>query len=182
LKPFSGEMPQRFKRVRKASINLWLPAVILGVSAIIFGIFPMFLDRHLITAVAQSINGGTVIDISLKLWHGFNLVILLSFLTLGIGFLFYLLRKGKPFDQKKLKRLDSASPEHLTELITTGTDKFAFRYTRILHNGYLRYYLIAIILFLTVLIGFRLFTEVPLSINYDELSNFRFYEAVFFVI
>jgi multicomponent Na+:H+ antiporter subunit A len=182
LKPFSGEMPQRFKRVRKASIYLWLPGIILGVSAIIFGVFPMFLDRNLISAVAGAINGGMVIDIPLKLWHGFNLVILLSFLTLGTGFLFYFLRKGKPFDQEKLARLESASPEHIMDLITTRTDKFAFRYTRILHNGYLRYYLIAIILFLTVLIGYRLFTEVPLFINYNELSSIRLYEVVFFVI
>ena len=181
IKPFFGEMPQRFNRVRKVSVSLWLPGIILGASAIIFGIFPMVLDRNLITAVAQSING-IKIDIPLKLWHGFNFVILLSFLTLSLGFLFYFLRKGKPFDQKMLDALNSIAPEYLADLITNKTDQFAFRYTRILHNGYLRYYLIMIILFLNGLVGYRLFTEVPLSINYAHLSDIRFFEVVFFII
>ena len=181
IKPFFGEMPQRFLRVRKASGYLWLPGVILGVLAVVFGVFPTALDRNLITAVAHSING-TKIDIPLKLWHGFNFVILLSILTLGLGFIIYFLRKGKPFDQEKLAGLESVSPEHLTELVTVKTDWFAFKYTRLLHNGYLRYYLITIIITLVGLVGYRLFTEVPLSINYAQLSETRLYEVVFFII
>jgi multicomponent Na+:H+ antiporter subunit A len=181
IKPFFGEMPQRFSRVRKTSAYLWLPGVILGILAVIFGVFPTALDKNLITAVAHSING-TVIDIPLKLWHGFNFVILLGILTLGLGFVIYFLRKGKPFDQGKLAGLEYVSPEHLTELVTAKTDRFAFRYTRLLHNGYLRYYLITIIITLVGLVGYRLFTEVPLSVNQAQLSAIRFYEAVFFTI
>ena len=181
IKPFLGEIPQKFSRLRRVSRVLWMPGIILGVAAIIFGVFPMFLDRNLITAVAQSINGA-VIDISLKLWHGFSLVIVLSILTLSLGFILYFLRKGKPFNQEKLAGFESVSPEYVTERITGTTEKFAFRYTRLLHNGYLRYYLITIIVFLIGLVGYRLFAEVPLSINYAQLSEIRFYELVFFII
>ncbi|HRP55016.1 hydrogen gas-evolving membrane-bound hydrogenase subunit E [Agriterribacter sp.] len=181
VKPFSGEIPQNFSRLRKVSVLLWVPGILLGVAAIVFGVFPTFLDRNLIAAVAQSINN-TVVDIPLKLWHGFSLVILLSILTLSLGFILYFLKRGKPFSQKKLAGFESISPEYLTGRISRTAEKFAFRYTRLLHNGYLRYYLITIIVFLIGLVGYRLFTEVPLSVNYDQLSDIRFYEVVSFVI
>ena len=181
LKPFMGEMPQKFERVKIVSKSLWMPGMILGILAILFGIFPMVMDKSLIAAVAQSINGVKV-DISLKLWHGFNFVILLSALTLLIGFLYFFLRKGKPLNQERLLKAESFSPQHLTEIFTNGVAKFAFKYTRLLHNGYLRYYLLVIIVFLIGLMGYRLFTEVPLSINYSLLSEIRFYEVVFFIM
>jgi len=181
LKPFFGEIPQKFERIKKVSKSLWMPGMVLGILAVIFGIFPMAMDKNLIAAIAKSINGGTI-DISLKLWHGFNFVILLSMLTLALGFTFYFLRKGQPLNQEKLIKAESFSPQHLTEIITEKIAHLAFKYTRLLHNGYLRYYLIVIIVFLTGLLGYRLFSEVSLSINHAQLSEIRFYEVVFFAI
>lgn len=181
FKPFWGEMPKKFERYTPSTRPLWLPIIILGLLAIAFGIFPTLLQNNIISPVARSMNNGTPIH-NIQLWHGFTLVILLSILTLFVGFSFYFIRKGMPFQDKNLQKLHHISPQSIMVTFTKQIQQFAFKYTRLLQHGYLRYYLMTIVVFLVVVAGYRLVREVPLSIDWTQLSEIRSYEIVFFIV
>lgn len=79
-------------------------------------------------------------------------------------------------------KLEVASPQNIMEGLAENFRKFAFLYTRFFHNGYLRNYLIMIILFITLLVGYRLFTTMPIGVNTEELTDLRLYELIIFII
>src|SRR5690606_25488499 len=56
------------------------------------------------------------------------------------------------------------------------------RSTRFFHNGYLRVYIMFIIIFFIGIVGYKLFADVPLRVNTEDLSAFRIYEFIVFVI
>lgn len=72
-----------FRQAHEASIGLWLPAGILAAVALLFGIWPSvaeYLVRSAGVALEFSAYKG-----HLKLWHGFNLALLLTLLTWLLG-------------------------------------------------------------------------------------------------
>src|SRR5690606_6053312 len=50
------------------------------------------------------------------------------------------------------------------------------------HNGYLRVYIMYIILFFIGIVGWKLFNDVPVRIKLEELSPLRIYEIAIFVV
>src|SRR5690606_29610648 len=97
-----------------------------------------------------------------KIWHGFNVVLLLSGITLLAGTLLYVARKPSEKGLQSLSRFDWLAPAHWLTKITYGVNRFSVRYTNTWHSGYLRRYLLVVVVFACLLIGFRLFTGVQL--------------------
>jgi len=118
----------------------------------------------------------------LKMWHGFNTVLLLSMITVLSGFVLFAFRKYIDRYAVYTEKLNQFSPQSLTENLGEAIQKFAFYYTRFFQNGYLRNYIRIIILFITILVGYRLLTTTPLAINTSDLSPFRIYEVTIFFI
>ncbi len=181
IKPFVGKLPEIHENTPKPSAFLWIPVVILSFLTLLFGLFPVLADEGILS-FAFDVVSKTPTELYLKIWHGFNQVLLLSATTIILGLGIFLAKKynGKPLEF--LEKLNGISPRNIVENFGEATRKFAFLYTRFFHNGYLRNYLITIILFLTLLVGYRLFTTTSIEVNTKDLSGFRIYELTMFVM
>lgn len=181
IKPFIGKRTETESELKKPKIYLWLPVVILSALTLVFGMFPYIADKGILTFAFQSVNAGPS-QLYLKIWHGFNFVLLLSGITILLGLVLFLLNKYFRKSQNFIDKFDPVSPKNIVEVISDKFRIFAFIYTRFLHNGYLRNYIIMMILFITILVGYRLFTTTPIRINTNDLSGLRMYELTIFVI
>jgi len=112
------------------------------------------------------------------LWHGFNMVLILSLVTLATGLVLYAVNKTDNAKIGRLKAYNAFSPQRFFEWSFKKFVGFSHWYTDIMHNGYLRSYLLKIILFAEFLLTYELFTGGPIYINYSELSAISVYELL----
>ena len=181
IRPFFGKLPKEFEKIKKPNFYLWFPPVLLSALTLLFGIVPSIIDQSILKSATISVLG-TSTQMYLSLWHGFNLVLLLSAITIVLGILLYFVIKPSSRNESRLKGLDDFSPQTILTSIALGIRWFAFRYTRFFHNGYLRVYIMFIVIFFTGIVGYKLFADVPLRVNTEDLSAFRIYEFTVFVI
>ncbi|SMC42908.1 putative monovalent cation/H+ antiporter subunit A [Moheibacter sediminis] len=181
IKPFLGKRAETETEIKKPKIYLWLPVVILSTLTLLFGIFPFIADKGILTFAFQSVNAKPS-GLYLKIWHGFNFVLLLSGITIVLGLILFLFNKYFRKAENSIEKFNKVSPQNIVEFLGDKFRIFAFIYTRFLHNGYLRNYIIMMILFITLLVGYRLFTTTPIRINTDDLTGLRMYEITIFVI
>jgi multicomponent Na+:H+ antiporter subunit A len=177
IKPFTGRLPDNFSGAKMPSPFLWVPPLLLGFLSLAFGAFPALIEQSLIQPLFSSISGSETI-IQLKLWHGFNLVLLLSILTLITGgVLYWFLKPSQNLFQKTL-RFEAISPQNIIEGGSKIFGSFAGIWTRFFQNGYLRNYVITILAFLTLLMAYRLFGGVNIYIDWDQISPVSHYEII----
>ena len=181
IRPFFGKLPKEFEKIKKPNFYLWFPPVLLSALTLLFGIVPSIVDQSILKSATISVLG-TSTQMYLSLWHGFNLVLLLSAITIVLGILLYFVIKPSSRNESRLKGLDDFSPQTILTSVALGIRWFAFRYTRFFHNGYLRVYIMFIVIFFTGIVGYKLFADVPLRVNTEDLSAFRIYEFTVFVI
>lgn len=181
VKPFLGKLPKTPPNLHKPSFWLWLPVVILSFLTLLFGIFPFIVDNALLQYAFETVAGAKT-ELHLKLWHGFNTVLILSLVTIFLGLVLFIINRFVRRPLQQVYHLEVLSPQSLTESFGEFFRRSAFIYTRLLHNGYLRNYLIVIILFITGLVGYRFFSTVPIQVITEDLSGFRLYELTVFII
>lgn len=96
VSPFFGQKPtpgQFPKDPHEAPFSMWIGPIILGLTGFIVGLFPNLIANTLIGPAIAAVMGTPFEPIKLKLWHGINLPLILSALTLGIGYAIYLGRR-----------------------------------------------------------------------------------------
>ncbi|SKB51517.1 multicomponent Na+:H+ antiporter subunit A [Parapedobacter luteus] len=175
LKPFTGQLPDRYQRIHLPSLLMWAPPLLLALLGIAFGAFPAIADASLLNPAASAMINKPI-DTPLKIWHGFNLVLLLSGLTLALGAFLYLMRKPSASGLDWIERFNNLSPKHVISQLTHYVRHFAIRYTRTLHNGLLRVYLLRIVVFATLLLAFRLFAGGNIYLLPGYLTPLSVYE------
>jgi multicomponent Na+:H+ antiporter subunit A len=169
IKPFLGKLLPTPKSPHEAPIKMLIGPIVLSVFGLLSGLFPnvfiqKLLDQSTISILAEELG------ITVKLWHGFNLVLLLSFVTLLSGIGIYYFRKQIAHVLENISLSNYIKPLYWYERILNGTLSFAKMQTKVIQNGYLRYYIIFIIITTLGLAGYSLFTisEIDsLNINYD---------------
>ncbi|UUV21039.1 hydrogen gas-evolving membrane-bound hydrogenase subunit E [Paenimyroides aestuarii] len=181
IRPFFGKLPERFQSVQKPHLLLWFPPVLLSVITVLFGVFPVLPNTLFLKATVRSVLG-KLPEMYLSLWHGFNTVLLLSAITIVVGTVLYLAIKPSEKGEKSLEIIRRFAPQRFIAATTQAIKWFAFKYTRFFHNGYLRIYIMFIILFFMGIVGYKLFADVPLRVNTEGLSEFRIYEFLVFII
>src|SRR5690606_8460839 len=77
IKPFTGALPERYGHVHLPHGLMWGAPLLLGLLGVVFGCAPALVDAALLNPAAEAMHGSRI-DTPLKLWHGFNLVLLLS--------------------------------------------------------------------------------------------------------
>jgi len=169
IKPFTGSLPKEFEKAHLPSTLLWVPPLLLGVLSVAFGVFPGLIEKSLIQSVFSSISGSETI-IELKIWHGFNMALMLSILTLVAGFAIYWFLKPTEKNFQKTIRFERISPEMLTYDLGGLFGRFANFWTGFFQNGYLRNYVITILASLTLLMGYRIYSGVDIHIDWDQIS------------
>lgn len=180
-KPFTGSLPPQFQKAHLPHPTMWVPPLILAGLGLVFGIFPSLIEKSLIQPVFTSlVNNDTIIH--LKLWHGFNVVLGLSALTLITGILLYWRLKPSINLLKRTFKFELFSPKNLTEQFGNLFSSFARLWTGFFQNGYLRNYVITILGFLTLLLAYRLYQGVNIYVNTATLTNVTIYEAIVVII
>ena len=178
IKPFTGKLPQEFEKVHMPSPLMWAPPVLLAILGLLFGIFPALIDKSLIGPVVESVGLHSG-EIHLKLWHGFNLILALSGLTLAVGVALYFLVVPSRKREEQIARLDFIAPKNLLLAFAAGFRIFSSWWTRTFQNGFLRNYVSTIILFLVVLVGYSLFNGGDIfPLDLSSFDSVTYYEVI----
>lgn len=174
-RPFVGSLPQSLAHAPAPPLTLWLPPLLLSGMGLILGLAPGLIEGALIRPAMQAV-GLEEYAFRLKLWHGFNAVLVLSGLTLVAGGALYYFLAPSARTESWAERFEAYSPKSIMEQGLSAFVWLAWQITHLLQNGRLRYYILTILMFIVGLIGYRLFTEVRLYIDYSKISELVGYE------
>jgi multicomponent Na+:H+ antiporter subunit A len=176
--PFWRKPKQASPSAHEAPFSMWLGPLTLAALSLLIGIFPQSVSGMLVSpAVSAAIGEAT--SVKLALWHGVNTAFILSLLTLLVGAgLFAALT---PLRSGLLKLTWRWGPAFFYDRTLDGLNALARGQTRFLQSGYLRFYLMTIILVATGLAGFTLFTRDGFQWPQNVL-DIRFYEAALGVL
>ena len=177
IKPFAGALPERYGHVHLPPALMWGAPLLLAVLGVVLGCAPWLADAALLNPAAQAMYQ-SAIESPLKLWHGFNLVLLLSGVTLALGTALYLVRRPSAASLASVERYNRFAPKHVIGRLARFARAIAIRYTRTLHNGYLRVYLLRIIVAATLLFAVRLALGGPIRFTLDHVSPVALYEVI----
>lgn len=178
FKPFLGKLPAEFEKIHLPSPLMWVPPLILATLGILFGILPRLIDASLIKPVVAAILNTSPEFFHLALWHGWSTVLVLSTITIGGGVGLYFILKPSEGLLAKATRFEPISPLSIIAHFTRIFKDLSQGYTSVIQNGYLRYYVMSILIFLSVLLGYKLFTGIDLYLNVATLTDITLYEAI----
>ncbi|WMJ74937.1 putative monovalent cation/H+ antiporter subunit A [Cytophagaceae bacterium ABcell3] len=177
-KPFAGKYTGTPKQPHEGPFSLWFGPLVLGTIGLVFGVFPQFASTYLVGPAVSSIKGAPT-TVKLELWHGLNLALFLSVITLGTGILVYAFRNSysKVFTYNAFFR--KIDPENLYQLALSGMLNFARFQTKIFQSGYLRNYIIWVLVMLAFLVFLALFNfgieDFIVTLSFEDIY---FYEVV----
>jgi multicomponent Na+:H+ antiporter subunit A len=175
IRPWFGPRVETPKKPHEAPPALLAGPVVLASLGLVFGLGPGLAEGGILAAAAQAVNGGVPVDAYLSLWHGLNWPLAISALALVLGLLLY-----SRWDRARemLAWVDTAArfgPERGYDRMMDGIVRIADWQTRLLQSGYLRYYIMFIVLATAVMVGAtaRLY---GVSVGPLALQDLRFYE------
>ncbi len=131
---------------------MWLPPVLFAGAGLSFGFINHDLTEDLLSPALGAIIG-TENTLELSLWHGFNVVLLLSLFTFALGFVFYIFRSPLQRSLSFLKLSYRLSPESLYFQSLQFLQRTSVLISNGLQNGYLRNYLFTIFSFLLFVVS-----------------------------
>jgi multicomponent Na+:H+ antiporter subunit A len=203
--PFFGSLRETPKPPHEAPISMLLGPVLLAGLGMFVGIIPGAFDQSIGSAMATAILGFPV-EMKLKLWHGFSpasvLVMVLSGITLATGFLLF--KKLRPWFTHTLElacrlepwgpgirrawqegrllheltcRLEPLGPTQAYERLLAGITRGAQGVTRLIQSGYLRHYILIIILVVVGLVSYPLLHSIQPQLS-ENAWQIRPHEAV----
>jgi len=169
---FGKRKAENYDQTHEAHFSMWLGPLLLGMGGLFLGLINHALAKDILGPAVSSIAGQTL-DMKMKLWHGFNEVLLLSAITLASGLGMYLIRHHYDRALSFLKKLRSWRPEMVYFKALDGLDKLALGQTRFIQSGYLRNYLITIISFFTIVAAYIYFRSGLLPEQIPDLAPVR---------
>ncbi|SFU83660.1 putative monovalent cation/H+ antiporter subunit A [Halomonas korlensis] len=174
LRPFLGTLRETPKVPHEAPLGMLAGPALLAALSLLTGLAPGMLDG-LVGATTASL-GATDSNVHLALWHGFNLPLLLSLLSLALGALAFRHWDRLRARLAKLEPVMARGPEAGYEAMMQGLVSVAGWQTRMLQNGYIRNYLVMTLLVLLGLVGHALF--IRHSPRFDLGLDVYFHEAI----
>jgi multicomponent Na+:H+ antiporter subunit A len=177
VKPFVGKLEPTYEKIHLPYASMWVPPLVLAFLGLLFGLFPGVIGELIVSPTVSVLSYQKEL-VHLKIWHGFNTVLVLSLATLGVGALLYVINKPANSRLSSLMRFDSLAPQTIFRKLWSSFTSFSAWYTDFMHNGFLRSYLLRIIIFAELLLAYELFMAGPLFIDYSILSPISIYEAM----
>ncbi len=174
LRPFFGQRRQTPRVAHEAPASMLLGPAVLAVLSLLLGLLPALAGTGLLTAAASAVVGEPV-AVSLSLWHGINLPLLMSVVSLALG---YMLFQRWDRVRARLARLDpliARGPESGYDAFMDGVVVVSEWQTRILQNGYMRNYIMTMVVVLIALLGNSLLLRH--SPQFAFSLDVRFHEA-----
>ena len=164
---FWGKEPEYSMKPKEPSLALILGPAVLVLSSLVLGIFPALLANPLTSKAIADINP-SMSAIKLELWHGFNMVLLLSLVTLISGYLafknrFKIIPVLERFNYKYFSR-------EFSKFFFIVIDKFLIltkAKTKTIQHGYHRYYLMTIFVVASILVWIQIWNSGPVFLELD---------------
>nr|WP_322797617.1 putative monovalent cation/H+ antiporter subunit A [Thermoflexus sp.] len=184
LRPFFGHPVHRTGHLHDPPPSLWLGPLLLGGAGIALAIAPDMAASPLTTAAVSAVLGKPTV-VELRLWHGLNPSLALSALTVLAGAGLY---AAQPFlldiaARARLKEWAARwGPQRGYERMLQGLNALATTQTRLLQSGFLRFYLMIIILTTIALVGSTIAIREPLSRWMGRIVDARPYELMIVVL
>lgn len=176
LRPFYGKRHHTPQVPHEAPRSMLVGPALLALGSLLLGLMPALLGANgLLTAAATAVSGETI-NVALSLWYGVNVALGMSIISLAIGFLLF-----KRWDRvrAKLAMLTPVmrhGPEAGYERMMNGIVQFSEWQTRLLQNGYMRNYILVMLITLIALIGHSILVRHSPIVTFD--LEVRFHEAV----
>ena len=153
---FFGKERKGLPRKMEPSFSLLAGPVLLSLSSLLLGLAPGMFGEMIVepALIASRIE---ILEVKLKLWHGFNLVFFLSLTTVVTGILFFFMSPRLiPVLRRINDRFFSYNFSDAFFRLIGNLLLFARKNTQIVQHGYHRIYLIIIFLFSASLIFYQL--------------------------
>ncbi len=173
FKPFTGRLKEEFSQVHMPPAAMWIPPVILAILGIVFGLLPAWAGEFSSQAAVKGILQQYV-PVHLKIWHGFNTVLILSIVTLVVGTIVYFTNTARLSEIRLFRVMNSINPGNTFGLIFLWLKQVATWYTNFSHNGYLRSYLIKIIIFAEILLIYEVYRGGTFTVDFNKLTPVTF--------
>lgn len=176
LRPFFGKRHHTPSEPHEAPNSMLIGPALLALGSLLLGLLPSVLGANaLLTAAATSISGQTI-EVALSLWYGVNVALIMSIISVGFGFLLF-----KRWDNVRAKLSILApimrhGPEAGYESMMNGIVQFSEWQTRLLQNGYMRNYILVMLVTLIALIGNSILLRHSPMFTFD--LDVRFHEVV----
>lgn len=180
IKPFFRKPSHPEDEIQKSPFLIWAPAVLIGSLGIVLGVVPALGESLVIPAVTAVI--GSDFTTHIQLWHGFTLILLLSAITIGTGFSLYFIFKPSQKKVETIAKIDFAAPKYLANLFVLSFKRFATVWTRFFNSGYVRYYILTVLVFIIAIIGFKLFEKPLIYMDLSKLKEVSMFEMGTIVI
>ena len=161
------------KKPHEAPVSMWFGPLVLGCGGLFLGLFPAYVGSGVVAAAVASIQGEPIHELKLTLWHGFNLPLLISVITVICGFIIFRFRRpfwerGVPF----LTKLYPYGAESAYDRIFNGVVWFSKKQTRVLQTGRLHDYVFMIVATASALLiwAFLKFGGIRFSVVGEDFS------------
>ncbi|MBV9787961.1 MAG: DUF4040 domain-containing protein, partial [Chloroflexi bacterium] len=176
IRPFFGELRATPKAPHEAPASMWLGPALLAAAGLVIGLGPALVAQPIVAAASSAILHAPV-EVDLALWHGFNLALGMTLISVLVGIVLYrgwvLVRRTTPL----IERVLGFWPSDTYRYILDGINRLARTVTRVLQSGFLRQYMFVILLATVGLVGYTLVAKngLPDALAWTEI---RFYEAL----
>ncbi len=139
VRPFLGERRTTPKAPHEGPWAMWSGPVLLAVLGLVLGLFPDLIGRTLVEPIAVAILGHEV-TVELKLWHGVNVPLVLSIVTVALGAVFFWQAREIRYRLEDFELTWPAPAERGYDLFLDGLKRLAAWQTRVLQGGRLARY------------------------------------------
>lgn len=176
VKPFTGKKPEALGPIKKPHFILWFMPMILAVLSLIFGLFPHLVESLFTHQITPLLTGEK--SPHLAIWHGFNLILLLSAVTIFCGLMLYFVWKPSHKKENALKRIEYLSPKSFSLQLADLFQSGSYFLTRVFQNGYLRRYVMIILVLLTLVFGIHVFINPRIFLSLKDIKALNWNEIV----
>lgn len=180
VKPFLGKMPKHLTVIHMPHYTMYIPPALMVVLGVGFGLFPYVVEHYISHPIA--FLSGFQEPTHLSLWHGFNTVLMLSAVTIGVGTILYFIIKPNHQLKNFIDKIEVISPLQLLYYFNTGFKILSRFWTNLFQNGYLRHYVAMSVVFMVVSIGYIVIFNFDLNIEKLALHKLTFHELGIVII
>ncbi|SMO40064.1 multisubunit sodium/proton antiporter, MrpA subunit [Saccharicrinis carchari] len=160
FKVFLGKQKNYPKLPNEKGYLYLLGPGVLTLLSLLLGLSPNLLGNYLVEPALSSIRKQWI-DVELKLWHGFNDVLLLSLFTVIMGMIIFIIALNKKHFLAKWRSVNKRIfIIKFTDIFSQLLDdflNFSANKTKRLQHGYHRFYLLTVIVFTSLFLWFQIY-------------------------